>query len=208
LVVAARAMNGLNVNRGTSGNLSVRLDGGFAITPSALPYESLTEDDLVVLSDDGRWSDGRRPSSEWRLHAAILTARPEVQAVVHTHPIHATAVACLRRDIPAFHYMVAVAGGDSIRCAGYARFGTDELAQLAVEALDGRLACLLANHGLVALGSTPSEALDLTVEVEALATMFLAASGAGEPALLSSAEMTQVLAAFESYRSGSELPDV
>jgi len=198
LVLVARRMNAAGINQGTSGNLSLRLpDGGFLITPTSLPYERMEPRDLVALNLQGRplpaaAAAPRRPSSEWRLHADILASRPEIQAVLHCHSLHATALACHGRGIPSFHYMVAVAGGPDIRCAGYALFGTPELSRLAVAALEGRLACLLAHHGQVAVGSSLDQALRIAIEVETLAAMYLEASRLGEPPLLTAAEMVRV----------------
>ncbi|MDX1676089.1 MAG: class II aldolase/adducin family protein [Longimicrobiales bacterium] len=203
LVDTARAMNRAGLSRGTSGNVSVRVDGGMLITPSAVPYEDMGPDDVVRMRLDGTVVDGgRKPSTEWRLHAGILEARPQVGAVLHAHPEFSTALACLRREIPPVHYMVAVAGGSTIRCAPYATFGTPELAANTVAALEDRTACLLANHGLVTLGASPTEALALAVEVEALAAVYWRALQVGEPASLSEAEMAEIRNAFEEYRAG------
>ena len=203
IVETARRMNDGGLNRGTSGNVSVREGDGMLITPSAVPYEAMGPADVVRMRLDGTVVAGeRKPSTEWRLHAGILEARPEVGAVVHVHPEFSTALACLRREIPAVHYMVAVAGGDTIRCAPYATFGTPELAAHAVAALEDRTACLLANHGLVALGASPRAALALAVEVEALAAVYWRALQVGEPVTLSEAEMAEVRAAFREYRAG------
>jgi L-fuculose-phosphate aldolase len=192
------------LTRGTSGNVSARTAGGMLITPSAVPFEQLEPELLLhvpLVSDAGEPPaiSGLCVSTEWRLHAAILRARPEVGAVLHAHPPYATALACMRRGIPSFHYMVAVAGGTDIRCAAYATFGTPELASAALTALESRTACLLANHGSVTLGDTPARALALAVEVEALAQQYCLALAAGEPALLSSAEMAEVMQAFRRY---------
>jgi L-fuculose-phosphate aldolase len=201
LVEAAR----LRINQGTSGNASARWGDGMVITPSALPYDRLAPADLVHVAGDATVARraGPAPSSEWRLHAGIYRARPEVGAVVHLHSPAATALACLRRDVPPFHYMVAVAGGHDIRCAGYHTFGTQDLADAAVAALEGRSACLLANHGQVALGPDPHRALALAVEVEALCEQYLRACAAGEPVLLAAEEMDRVLERFERYRAGT-----
>jgi L-fuculose-phosphate aldolase len=198
LVCAARRMNAAGINQGTSGNLSLRVPGGFLVTPTSLPYERMEAQDLVALDFNGRPLTGapaaqRRPSSEWRLHADVLSRRPEVEAVVHCHSIRATALACHGRGIPSFHYMVAVAGGPDIRCAPYALFGTPALSRLAVRALDGRLACLLAHHGQVALGRSLDQALRIAIEVETLAAMYLEACRLGEPPLLAAVEMERVL---------------
>jgi L-fuculose-phosphate aldolase len=209
LVAVARRMNASGINQGTSGNLSVRIEGGMLITPSSLPYEQMQSEDLVALDLAGEpltaagGTAGRRPSSEWRLHADILASRPEVQAVLHCHSIHATALACHGRAIPPFHYMTAVAGGDDIRCAPYATFGTSELSQLAVQALEGRLACLLAQHGQVALGRSLDQALRIAIEVDTLAQMYLQALQLGEPPLLSAAQMAAVHQQFRSLLYGA-----
>lgn len=201
---AARGMNARGLNRGRSGNVSARVPEGMLLTPSALAYESLEPAGLVTLGLDGGVVDAGAgpPSTEWHLHAAILAARPDVGAVLHAHPIHATALACLRREIPAFHYMVALAGGDSIPCAPYATFGTPELAAHVLAALEGRRACLLANHGIVTVGDSPAEALELAVEVETLASQYLAALQVGPPVLLSAAQMVEVHARFQDYGRG------
>jgi L-fuculose-phosphate aldolase len=175
------------------------------ITPSSLPYEQMEPTDLVALDLAGvpRDAGARRPSSEWRLHADILASRPELQAVLHCHSIHATALACHGRAIPPFHYMTAVAGGDDIRCAPYATFGTAELSALAVQALDGRLACLLAQHGQVTVGSSLDQALRIAIEVETLARMYLQALQLGEPPLLSPEQMAAVHHQFRTLLYGA-----
>lgn len=201
LVDTARAMNRAGLSRGTSGNLSARLDDGMLITPSAVPYEAMGPGDLVRMEADGAVVGAGKPSTEWRLHAGVLRARPEVGAVLHAHPPFSTTLACLRQGIPAVHYMVAVAGGDTIPCAPYATFGTAALAEAAVDALTDRTACLLANHGLVTLGATPADALALAVEVEALAAVYWRALQAGEPVILTEEEMADVREAFHDYRA-------
>lgn len=192
MVQTCRAMNASGINAGTSGNLSVRFGDGMLITPSSLAYDVMTPEDIVFMAADGTWA-GRRPSSEWRFHRDILAARPDVGAVLHCHSVSATAVACHHRPIPAFHYMVAVAGGTTIRCAPYATFGTQALSDAAVAALDGRLACLLGQHGQIALGATPEKALWLATEVEVLARMYLAALAIGEPPVLPDDEIDRVV---------------
>lgn len=202
LADTARAMSETGLTRGTSGNLSARVPEGLLITPSAMPYDEIGPDSIVLVDPAGQVLDptGPRPSTEWRLHCAILAARSEVDAVLHAHPIFCTTLACLRLEIPAFHYMVAVAGGDSIRCASYATFGTAALADHALAALDGRRACLMANHGMVAVGASPATALALAMEVETLAEQYWRALQVGPPALLSADEMAEALAAFGDYR--------
>ena len=204
VVTVARRMNGTGLNQGTSGNLSVRIEGGLLVTPSSLPYEQMEADDLVALDLSGQplRERQRRPSSEWRLHADVLSCRPEAMAVLHCHPIHATALACHDRGIPAFHYMVAVAGGDEIRCASYATFGTKELSDNVVTALGQRTACLLARHGMVTLGKDLESALRVAVEVETLARMYLQALQVGEPPLLSAEQMQAVHAQFRGLHYG------
>jgi L-fuculose-phosphate aldolase len=206
VVATAREMNALGINRGKSGNVSARWrDGnveGYLITPSGMPYASIAPADIVAMPLDGVEDAARgtrRPSSEWRFHRDIYRARGDASAIVHTHSPFATSLACLRRGIPAFHYMVAVAGGDDIRCAPYATFGTQALSDHAVAALEGRRACLLANHGMIAIGASLATALALAVEVETLAEMYWRAQQLGEPVLLSTAEMEVVIAKFRTY---------
>ncbi|HEY0879475.1 MAG TPA: class II aldolase/adducin family protein [Zeimonas sp.] len=221
LVDAARRMTPLGINTGRAGNLSLRWnrggEEGLLITPSALAYERMTIDDVVwlpVAVPDGedpfaeaplRAHGTRAPSSEWRLHRDLHGSRSDAQALVHAHPSHATALACLPRvhaeGIPAFHYMIAMAGGNDIRCAPYATFGTHALSRHALAALQGRRACLLAQHGIVALGANLEGALELAVEVEALARMYWQALQLGEPARLDAEAMAQVHARFARYRS-------
>ncbi|MBP2313175.1 class II aldolase/adducin family protein [Azospirillum soli] len=192
LVETCLAMNASGINQGASGNLSVRVEGGFLITPTSLPYDEMTPADVVEMGFDGTYLGSRRPSSEWRFHRDILKARPDVEVVLHAHPTFATALAVHGRGIPSFHYMVALAGGDSIRCAPYATFGTQELSDNAVAALEGRMACLLANHGMIVLGKTTKAALALAVEVEALARQYLYAHLLGEPVILPPEEIERV----------------
>lgn len=201
IINACLAMAHTGLSPGKSGNASARLDGEMLITPTGVAYDRLAPDDIVRLTLDGDVTSGSlAPSSEWHFHAAIYRARPEVRAVIHCHSRFATAVACTRRDIPAFHYMVAVAGGDTIRCAKYATFGSTELARHAVAALEGgRRACLLANHGQIAVGATIDEALALAFEVETLATQYVTALAAGGPTLLDPAEMAINLEKFKTY---------
>lgn len=201
LIAAARALDAAGFMPSKSGNLSIRTPLGFLITPSGLPYAALTAEDLVEVALDGAIVTGaRRPSSEWRLHAGIYLARPDAQAIVHTHSPHGTALSCARRAIPAFHYMIAMAGGIDIRCSAYATFGTAELAASAVTALAGRRACLLANHGVVAIGATLAGADGLAREVENLARQYLLLLAAGlSPVLLDAAEMVAVVEQFRGY---------
>ena len=203
LVAAYRRLDASGINQGTSGNLSVRLDNdSFLVSPSGIGSASLVPEDIPVTRFDGRWRGPRRPSSEWRIHRDILRARPEIGAVVHAHPRHAAALASLGRGIPAFHYMVALAGGDSIRCAPYRTFGTQALSDAALEALEGRRACLLANHGILALHATIEGAVALAIEVETLAAMYMTALSVGEPNVLDADEMAQVGTMFADYEAG------
>lgn len=199
IIATARRMNETGLSQGTSGNLSARVEGGFLVTPTGMDYFRLEPEDIVLMRFDGSTEGRRLPSSEWRFHRDILAARPEVGAVLHAHPMFATTLACLRRDIPAFHYMVAVAGGPDIRCAPYATFGTEALSANALAALEGRRACLLANHGMIALGRDLADAFKLAVEVETLAGMYWRASLAGAPHILDEAEMARVIEKFRSY---------
>ena len=200
IVDACRRMNALGINQGRAGNIGCRVADGLLVTPSGVDYDALRAEDIVSMDAAGGVRDGQlKPSSEWRFHCDILRARPEIGAVVHSHAMFATVLACHRREIPAFHYMVAVAGGDSIRCAPYATFGTQKLSEHALAALEGRRACLLANHGMIALGETPEGALALAVEVETLAAQYCRALALGEPALLPAREMKTVLEKFRTY---------
>lgn len=192
-------MNALGINQGKAGNVSVRLEGGLLITPSGLPYEQATPADIVLIDDEGKAHGARPPSSEWRFHFDIMRQRADAGAVLHAHPPYCTALACLRREIPAFHYMVAVAGGGSIRCAPYATFGTQELSDNALAALEGRKACLLANHGMICLERDLDSVLALAVEVETLARQYCIALQIGEPAVLPAEEMSAVLEKFRTY---------
>jgi L-fuculose-phosphate aldolase len=201
VIATALAMNARGINRGKSGNVSARLDGGegFLVTPTGLAYEDTTPKDIVPVTPEGEARGSRLPSSEWRFHRDIYRARPDVNAVVHTHAPFATTLACLARGIPAFHYMVAVAGGRDIRCAPYATFGTQELSDHALAALEGRRACLLAHHGMIAVGASLPAALALAVEVETLAEIYWRALSIGSPASLSDADMDVVLEKFRTY---------
>ena len=192
-------MNALGINQGTSGNVSLRHKGAMLITPSGMPYDTLRPDDIVSIDMDGTSSGPRLPSSEWRMHLDILRGRTETHAVVHTHSTYATAYSCLRNELPAFHYMIAVAGGDTIRCADYATFGTAALSENMLRALENRTACLLANHGVIATGETLEKALALAVEVETLAKQYVIACQAGSPIILDRDEMERVIEKFKTY---------
>lgn len=199
IVEAMRRLETTGLNQGTSGNVSVRHGDGLLITPSGVPCEQLSPEGIVMLRTDGNFDGGMKPSSEWRFHRDILAARPEIGAVVHAHPTYATAFAICRRDIPAAHYMIAAAGGPTIRCADYATFGTQALSDAVLVALEGRHACLLANHGMIATGGDLARALWLAVEVETLCRQYAAALQIGEPMLLPDEEVARVAEAFRDY---------
>lgn len=200
LVATVRRLDSLGLNRGSTGNVSVRGGaGGYWITPTGMGAE-IGADDLVWMGDDGSVRGAWQPSSEAPFHRAVYQARADLQAVVHAHSVHATALACLRRPLPAFHYMVAVAGGDSVPCVPYHLFGTEALSQAVAQAFGERHACLLANHGLVVGGTSLAHAVKVAVEVESLCETYMAALTVGEPALLSSDEMAAVMARFKDYR--------
>jgi len=201
LAAFARESVHRGLNQGSSGNISARSRAGFLITPSGQAMATLTADDMVEMDMRGEVIGAGRPSSEWRFHRDIYAAFPTAEAVAHAHSPFAVALACLRRDIPPFHYMVALAGGMDIRCAAYATFGTQELSDAVLAALRDRRACLMANHGLLAWGDGLNDALDLANEVEALCGQYLRACQVGEPVLLSTAEMAEVLEKFRDYRS-------
>jgi L-fuculose-phosphate aldolase len=199
LIASARALQPAGLNKGTSGNVSVRDGDAFLITPTGLPYDGLVPDDIPRMALDGSWTGPRKPSSEWRFHRDLYAARPEVGAVVHAHSPFAVSLACLRRDIPPFHYMIARFGGDTIRCAPYAIFGSQELSTAAMAAMDGRKGCLLANHGLLVAGRYLAEAFALAVELEELCEQYWRACQIAPPVLLSAAEMDAVLEKFKDY---------
>jgi len=205
---AARRCIVQGLTHGTSGNVSIRFATGFAVTPTGLDCTEALREDIVVLDAEGVPLAGERrvPSSEWPMHARIYQARPEVRAVVHGHSPAATALACLGRDVPPIHYMIAVAGGDSIRCAPYRPFGTDELAAVAVDALASRKACLLGHHGFLAVGESLPEALSVAAETEFLADLYLRLLPLGEPPLLSREAIADALARFSTYGQPKTLP--
>lgn len=204
LLKACQALDTLGLNRGTSGNVSLRAhsanhEAGFLITPSGMPVHAMQVDDLVWMDFEGHHEGRHAPSSEWRFHRDILRTRNEVNAVVHTHSLCATSFSTLRQDLPAFHYMIAVAGGHDVRCAPYALFGSQQLSDNALVALQDRKACLLANHGVIALGANVEKAVSLADEIETLCTQYMQAKQLGEPVILSTAEMNAVIAQFKGY---------
>ena len=206
VLTTARAMNASGINRGSAGNVSVRCDGGFLITPTGMAYDSCTAADMVKVGADGTVAaaTSRKPSSEWRFHRDIYAARPEACAVVHTHSPFATALACQGQGIPAFHYMVARFGGTDVRCAAYATFGTQELSDAITSALDARCACLMAHHGMVVFGRDADHALALAIELETLCEHYWRVLQLGAPKLLPAEEMTRVIARFATYGQQDE----
>lgn len=210
LIETACRMAPANLNRGSAGNLSVRtrengLDG-YLITPSGMDYEVLVPEDIVFMRLDGTPDGRRKPSSEWRFHHDIYAARPDAGAILHAHSPFATSLACLRRDIPPFHYMIARFGGDTIRCADYATFGSQALSDNALTALRDRCACLLANHGLLVFGKTLAQLFALAVEFEALCEQYWRACQLGQPVLLDPDEMATVRVKFASYGQQDPAP--
>ena len=199
LVAAARRLDALGLNRGSTGNLSHRLGDGMLITPTGMGADELRPQDLVWLGLDGTLIGDWQPSSEWHFHRAVYQARPDLNAVVHTHSVNATALACLERGLPAFHYMVAIAGGDDVPCTPYHTFGTEALSAAVASALTDRQACLMAHHGMVAAGAALAQAMKVTIEVESLCEVYLKALAVAEPALLSKASMAEVIERFRSY---------
>jgi len=202
VIDTARSMNSLGINHGTSGNVSVRIEDGMLITPSGMKYEHCGPEDIVFVDMEGiPHHETNRPSTEWRFHLDIYRQRPESGAVLHAHSTWCTTLACLGREIPAFHYMVAVAGGTNIRVAPYATFGTRELSDHALHALRHRKACLLANHGLLCLERNLEKVLDLAVEVENLAGVYCQTLAIGTPQVIDTQEMERVLTRFADYGS-------
>jgi L-fuculose-phosphate aldolase len=201
VLATAREMNASGINRGSAGNVSARSEGGFLITPTGMAYETCTAADMAYMALDGTASASarRKPSSEWRFHRDIYAARPEAGAVVHTHSPFATALACQEQGIPAFHYMVARFGGTDVRCAAYATFGSQELSDAVMVALEGRCGCLMAHHGMVVFGHDTDHALALAVELETLCEQYWRVLQLGAPKLLPAAEMSRVLEKFAGY---------
>ena len=199
IIDACLKMNADGINQGTSGNISVRWDEGMLITPSGVGYEDLTPERIVYVDGEGHPAGTDKPSSEWRFHIAVYRERDDISAVVHTHSVHATAISMTGEDIPAVHYMIAAAGGPTIRCAPYATFGSEELSNNAITALEGRDACLLANHGVIACGSSLERAMWLAGEIEVLAHQYILARDFGEPVILSDEEIAVNVEKFKGY---------
>ena len=200
LVKTTKYLNDKNINRGSSGNLSYRTTNGFMITPSSIPNDKLNEKSCVQMVFDGTYKNKLKPSTEWRIHRDIYLKRRDIYAIIHTHPTFSTAIACMNIDIPPFHYMIAVSGGDSIKCAKYATFGTEQLSNNVIKALDNRNACLMANHGLIIGEENLKSALKLTEEVENLSKQYLQILKSGKkPVLLSKNEMKKNIKKIKDY---------
>lgn len=195
----AKAMNASGINRGAAGNVSTRCRDGFIITPTGMSYSDCEAEDMVWVGLDGRVEGRRKPSSEWRFHRDIYVARPEAEAVIHTHSPFATSLACMNVGIPPFHYMIARFGGRDVRCADYATFGSQELSDAILRALEGRCACLMAHHGMVVFGRELHKALELAVELETLSEQFWRVLQVGGPNLIPDDEMDRVLEKFKTY---------
>lgn len=200
LLDTALEMNRCGLNHGAAGNVSVRTTDGFLVTPSALPYSECSEDDMVFVDLAGNARGRRKPSSEWRLHRDIYAAHPQSNGVLHVHSPWCTTLACLEKEIPSFHYMVAMAGGENIPCAPYALFGSQQLSDVVLQTMGPLKACLMAHHGMICHITDRSSLLSLAVEVESLARVYAQALQIGDPPLLSKAQMAEALLRFSSYR--------
>ncbi len=199
VLATARAMNASGINRGAAGNVSARCAAGFLVTPTGMAYDACTPEDIAKVGLDGTASGRRKPSSEWRFHRDIYAARPEAGAVIHCHSPFATALACQGLEIPPFHYMIARFGGDTVRCAAYATFGTQALSDAVLAALQARRACLMAHHGMLVFGGGLDEALALAIELETLCEQYWRVLQLGEPRLLPADEMGRVREKFADY---------
>lgn len=204
LLATAREMNAVGLNQGSAGNVSLRQEQGYLITPTGMAYDECTADDMVLMDFKGQSSSTRKPSSEWRFHQDIFLERSDVNAVVHVHSTFATTIACLGKEVPSFHYMVAVAGGKDIRCADYHTFGTQELSDAVMGALKDRKACLMANHGMLAVGPDLKKALAMAVEVEKLCEIYWRLLPLGGGNMVSDTEMDVILDKFSSYGQFTE----
>lgn len=202
IIAKCRWMNASGLNQGTSGNISARYEDRMLITPSATPYDAMEPEmiaSMPIEGDYGAWTGPLRPSTEWRFHLDIMRARPDVGSVVHTHSTFATVLAIARRPIPACHYMIAAFGGNDIRCAGYALYGTKELSELVLAALEGRNGCLLANHGMIAVGPNLDKAMWLAVEFETIARQYYLSLALGSPFILNEEQIAETAKGFSSY---------
>jgi L-fuculose-phosphate aldolase len=206
VLATARAMNACGINRGSAGNVSARVAGGFIVTPTGMAYDQCTAVDMVFVAMDGTPRGQRKPSSEWRFHRDVYDAHSEAGAVIHTHSPFATSLACMGVNIPPFHYMIARFGGKDVRCADYATFGTQELSDAVLRALEGRYACLMAHHGMLVFGSDLNRTLALAVELETLCEQYWRVLQIGEPRLLPDDEMVKVIAKFAGYGQQLYLP--
>lgn len=204
LLHATQQLAQLGLNKGTSGNVSVRYGDGFLITPSGIDVAEMHANSMVQMSMEGNPQSAGKPSSEWRFHRDIYQSKPKVGAVVHTHSTFATTLACLQKSVPAFHYMIAIAGGDTIPCAPYALFGTQKLSDVAINALKNRKACLLANHGMIATGKDLKQALAIAQEVENLCEQYWRCLQTGQPYILTQQEMQEVFNQFKDYGSWNQ----
>jgi L-fuculose-phosphate aldolase len=201
IIAKCRWMNASGLNQGTSGNISARYQDRMLITPSAVAYDAMMPDMIasMPLEGGGDWDGPLKPSTEWRFHLDIMCARPDVGGIVHTHSTYATVLAIARKSIPACHYMIAAFGGTDIRCAGYARYGTKELSELALAALKQRNGCLLANHGMIAVGANLEKAMWLAVELETIARQYYLSLVLGSPVILNDADIAETAKGFASY---------
>lgn len=197
-------MNAMGLNQGSSGNISARYKNQLIITPTAMAYEAMRPEMLaaIPLEGQGEWRCSHQPSSEWRFHYDLMRSRPEIGAIIHTHSTYATSLAITRRSIPAVHYMIALFGGNEVRCAEYATYGTQALSDHVLKAMEGRKACLLANHGLLVAGETLTKALWLTSELETLAQQYYHALQLGGAVILSDTQMAEVHAKLANYGLG------
>lgn len=202
IVARCREMNASGINQGTSGNISVRFEDRMLISPSATPYDQMTPESIasIALEDaGGSWDGPRKPSTEWRFHRKLLRSREDAGAVVHAHPTYCTTLAIARKPIPACHYMIAAFGGNDVKCAGYATFGTEELSNLALDAMQDRTACLLANHGMISIGENLAKAMWRAIELETIARQYYLSLAIGGPVLLSDASVKDTQKGFGSY---------
>ncbi|WP_193717911.1 class II aldolase/adducin family protein [Sneathiella sp. P13V-1] len=204
LLSTARKMNEIGLNHGSAGNVSVRCEDGYLITPTGMAYDMCSPEDMVQMDMSGGSSGRCKPSSEWRFHQDLYASRSDIGAIVHTHSTFATAVSCLQENVPAFHYMVAVAGGKDIRCTPYFTFGTEELSQAAVEAMKDRKACLLGNHGLLAVGEDLPSALAMALEIEKLCEAYAMVRQLGGGKMIDDVEMDRVIEKFKGYGQFSD----
>jgi L-fuculose-phosphate aldolase len=193
VIDTCRKMNSLGINQGTSGNISVKLADRFYITASGIPYENMQLQHIVEMDQDGGYYGNYLPSSEWRMHQDIFNTFEPALAVVHTHSNYAAALSCVQKEVPAFHYMIGVTGGSSLRCARYATFGSKELSENMLDAMRERNSCLLSNHGMICFGPSLEKALALAVEIESLCKQYVIARQIGNPVILDDDEMTVVM---------------